>query len=1013
MRRSLLVVTVVAVVLGTVQGLVVNYASEKVPKFFTDDPWRPWLILALIVAALVIVALVTAAPRPPESAPPPSREARRRAKLASVLWDDVHSLAVNEEWRDSQFTELEAEVEVEAPARAWFRRRAAARVQRLPSLTEALRVREDSLVILEGEPGAGKSIALRHLAATMADEVRRRPTERSVLPFYLNLKNFEVRAGVSAADVERFVRDNLNPSRSRDIDRYLEERFDTDREQGRWLFLFDSFDEIPAILSATEAGPVIDAYVEAIAGFVGLGQSRAVIASREFRGPTRSGKPLLRVMPLSRERRERFIRNADLDAAVERTVLDGLDGMELQVQQLTDNPLFLSLFCEFVRATGSLPSSTHAVMESYVRTRLTRDRDRIEYRFAVEVDATRRVAEELAFVMLTEPDLGLTAGRAAITERLSRDIGSPVEEVDSAIGALLYCHLARYADAGARTRITFSHRRLQEYFATCAVIRGDGAVTPAQLLADGRWRETAVVILQSQRAELSTDLLSALEQRLLTAAGDESELWPPGALYLLDLMADALTPEDIAQHAVSEAADRILARAWERGSLLDRKWVVELCAAAGAEKAVEYLAGAFASESVWLRDEAYRQVRRAGPAAARLEPQIRQTLIDLSLDGRLWRERRSTRIQMQRLPFPGRLPQVADLLLAVPPVALVAGPLGMALLLPFLPGAGTRWLWGAAAAPLLFFETWAIRVFMASRSGLERHVRNRFSRFGVGSLEVKAAAMTVGIWVIGPLALFALMPAAIAAAESFRGAQPMLGTLAVAAALSALWLWLWPSAALLAARNEPPSRRRGWLALPSILAPALARNFAEYVRQRRRERRLKRAVRTRSWPAALLPYVGWLAAMAGYLTLIAFVPWALLLALIVPAGMVAVWLHKLWQRYRDRRVVSAFVARKAPAGVPEMRQAFDDLRTDEGVHRLVTEIRRKGLHRNPDLLPFLSFLGGALGHAGTTGGAPVEWARWWGEFRMKRSQLFRPSSETADELGRMLEEAKRDSAFRE
>ncbi|MFF5083737.1 NACHT domain-containing protein [Actinoplanes sp. NPDC000266] len=1012
MRRSLLVVTVVVVVLGTVQGLVVNYASEKVPAFFTDDPWRPWLILALIVAGLVIAALVTAPPQAPETAPPPSREARRRAKLASVLWDDVHSLAVNEEWRDSQFTELEAEVEVEAPARSWLRRRAAVRVRRLPSLTEALRVREDSLVVLEGEPGAGKSIALRHLAATMADEVRRRPAESSVLPFYLNLKNFDVRQGVSAADVERFVRDNLNPSRSRDIDRYLEERFDTDREQGRWLFLFDSFDEIPAILSATEAGPVIDAYVEAIAGFVGLGQSRAVIASREFRGPTRSGKPLLRVMPLSRERRERFIRNADLDAAVERTVLDGLDGMELQVQQLTDNPLFLSLFCEYVRATGSLPSSTHAVMESYVRTRLSRDRDRIEYRFAVEVDLTRRVAEEMAFVMLTEPDLGLTADRAAITGRLAERAGSSVDEVDSAIEALLYSHLLRYT--GARTRVTFSHRRLQEYFATCAVIRDDGAVTPAQLLSDGRWRETAVVILQTQRAELSTGLLSALEQRLLAA--DESTLWPPGTLYLLDLMADALTPEEIAQHPVSEAADRILARAWERGTLLDRKWVVELCAAAGAEKAVGYLAGAFAKESVWLRDEAYRQVRRVGPAAARLEPEIRQTLIDLSLDGRLWRERRSTRIQMQRLPSPGLLPQVADLLLAAPVAALVAGPLGMALIAPFMPGGGAPWLLVALAAPLLFLGTWAARLFMASTSGMERHVVHRFGRYGIGEIGVKSA-VTIGALFVAPLALTLPIVPLNAAVGAFRDDRPALGTMAVASALAALWLWLWPFGALSAARWKTPAHRRSWVTLPYRLVPILVRESLGSVRRRRAARRLARhdaGPGNRLTTAARL--AGWLGLMAGLLALIALVPWALFILAVVPAGLVATGIHRVWQRHRDRRTVSSFVARKSAAGVPEIQRAFDDLRTDAGVHLLVTEMRRHGLHRNPELGAFLSFLVIAFDSYArfrSTIGHHPEWDEWWRAFISGRFTMFGPSSETVDELGRMVEEAKRDVAFHE
>ncbi|XVU21255.1 NACHT domain-containing protein [Actinoplanes sp. CA-054009] len=1019
MRRSLLVVTVVVtVLLGTAQGLVVNYASEDVPAFFTDDPWRPWLILALVVAVLVIAALATAPPRPPEAAPPPSREARRLARLASVLWDDVHSLAVNEEWRDSQFTELEAEVEVEAPARAWFRRRAAARVQRLPSLTEALRVREDSLVILEGEPGAGKSIALRHLAATMADEVRRRPSERSVLPFYLNLKNLDVRAEVSAADVERFVRENLNPSRSRDIDRYLEERFDSDREQGRWLFLFDSFDEIPAILSATEAGPVIDAYVEAIAGFVGLGQSRAVIASREFRGPTRTGKPLLRVMPLSRARRERFIRSADLDPGDEQTLLDGVDGMGLQVQQLTDNPLFLSLLCEYVRNTGSLPQSAHAVIESYVRSRLTRDRDRIENRFAVDVNTTRRVAEELALLMLADPSMGLAASRSAITKRLTAQTAFSADDVESAMEALLYCHLVRYSETEARDRVTFAHRRLQEYFATCAVIRDESAVTPAQLLTDGRWRETAVVILQTQRAEHSVDLLSAIERRLWAAAGDQASLWPAGTLYLLDLMANALAPEDIAQHPVSRAANRILGRAWTEGSRLDQKWVIELCAAAGAEKAIGYLARGFASESMWLRDEAYRQVRRAGPEAATLEPEIRHALFDMSVDGRLRRERRSIRIQMQRLPFAGRLPQVVDLLLVGPAAAVVAGPLGIALLAPFASDAERLRLWAITpiAAVALLIGTWVFRLSRASDDKSEQLMRARFGRAGLDGETTQFALEGATILAVGMIAGVASLPT-VEFIRSHRESPALVASASVAA-LAAVLVWLWPFGALQAGHDGRPTRLRHWPALSAVLVW----NFLDKALRRLRSALSRRPsfdfpfwkalVRRVLSPKMIAPIL----IMAGIgIAAIIYRTVGLVLLLTILAGLAVTWVRRIWLRSGDRRVVSALIAVKAP-GVPAVQEALDSLRTEDGIHLFLSEVRRHQLHRDPEKAAFLSFLGVALSRRPRREDLADQrpaWVQWWLARGSHHQMLMNQSSGAADELGRILEEAHRAGAFRE
>jgi len=100
------------------------------------------------------------------------------------------------------------------------------------------------------------------------------------------------------------------------------------------------------------------------------------------------------------------------------------------------------------------------------------------------VDATRDFAEEMAFAMLSEPDLGLAADRDRIEERLER----AERPAKASIDALIYCGLLRVEDD---VLVTFSHRRVQEYFATCAVIRGRGHVTRTDLLTDGRWREIA------------------------------------------------------------------------------------------------------------------------------------------------------------------------------------------------------------------------------------------------------------------------------------------------------------------------------------------------------------------------------------------------------------------------------------------------------------------------------------------------------------------------------------------
>lgn len=67
----------------------------------------------------------------------------------------------------------------------------------------------------------------------------------------------------------------MSPGSSRD-------EFDWGLRTGTWLFLFDSFDEIPDILGSTETDTVVEEYADALFHFLhGMNQCRGVVASRE------------------------------------------------------------------------------------------------------------------------------------------------------------------------------------------------------------------------------------------------------------------------------------------------------------------------------------------------------------------------------------------------------------------------------------------------------------------------------------------------------------------------------------------------------------------------------------------------------------------------------------------------------------------------------------------------------------------------------------------------------------
>ncbi len=186
-----------------------------------------------------------------------------RRYFAEHIESEIIRLGRQEEWKDYRFTELEAEVEAEGQRRGFslipFLHRTSSGLRREKSLSKALASSQERLILVEGEPGSGKSIALRHVAQTMANRAKKARNTKSIIPLYINLKELERREGeaVDRILIETFVLGFLKRIRDRDIDKFLDEEFNVGLENGSWFFLFDSFDEIPEVLSSTEADATI------------------------------------------------------------------------------------------------------------------------------------------------------------------------------------------------------------------------------------------------------------------------------------------------------------------------------------------------------------------------------------------------------------------------------------------------------------------------------------------------------------------------------------------------------------------------------------------------------------------------------------------------------------------------------------------------------------------------------------------------------------------------------------
>ncbi len=309
------------------------------------------------------------------------RRVSRRRRFADHVESEIRRLNNLEAWSDYRFAELEAEVEAEGRQRIFsvmpFLQRSRSGLRREKSLSKALETSQERLILVEGEPGSGKSVALRHVAQSMAHKAMKARSAKNVIPIYINLKELKPEKG-EVADrnlIQAFVLKSLNRANDRDIEEFLESEFDKGLQEGTWLFLFDSFDEIPDVLSSTEADAVIRKYSDAISDFLhGLNLCRGIVASRQFRGPGQSGWPRFRILQLSEARRAELVRKADLGAELQTTIVGQLGIAGDEIRGMVSNPMFLGLLCDYMRSGHAFPQNAHSVYETYVETRLTRDK---------------------------------------------------------------------------------------------------------------------------------------------------------------------------------------------------------------------------------------------------------------------------------------------------------------------------------------------------------------------------------------------------------------------------------------------------------------------------------------------------------------------------------------------------------------------------------------------------------------------------------------------------------------
>jgi NACHT domain len=605
----------------------------------------------------------------------------RRRQFCNVLAADLATLAKAENWNDQYFADLEAEVEAEggyySSVLRRFLKRPSHGLRRVPSLIEALESSSEQTLLLVGEPGSGKSVALRHLAHQLARRGSRSSDLDAKVPLYLNLKELSISAqeNLNADFIKGFVLDNIRRGDA-DTAAYVREKWDEYRQRGIWFFLFDSFDEIPAVLHAPAGSTVIRGCSEAIRTFLeGMSSCRGIVASREFKGPDSLPWQKFRILNLSDRRQDELIERSFLESDQKKMVRQHLATSETTL--LRGNPLFLTLLCRYVKDELRVPANDQDLLGRHIVRLADRDQDYIKRKYDLSPSDLLVGARRLAVLLAETPSLSLAPTQAEILNAFVVDQGGTAK-IEDLLAALVDVKIGRSdireARAGDR-RFTFSHRRYQETLFVSYLAENPTHIPPRELLTNIRWREYTVALLQTEAYSVLASLMEEAGRLLEEIAvlqkpkairlefgghlgyytwGDENH-----AASLLSLLQEGLLRrEPLFRNRLAKQVTALLRPRWEMGDFEDRIKVLELGGLLEEGQLTEFLLYAVNSLSAELENIAFGKAEGVGEAPPDLVSWVRYQLSESILGAGNSSELRRTEALAARLPRSFKAQQV-------------------------------------------------------------------------------------------------------------------------------------------------------------------------------------------------------------------------------------------------------------------------------------------------------------------------------------------------------------------
>jgi NACHT domain len=633
---SLGILSTVALSFGFLQNFLQALLQEVNKKYFhLNIDWEnvnppAYLILGFTIIGITIINYffsrdnsAMGMPINPIDKDITDRDFKSKFKgVCAFLDSKMQTLDIETNWSIENFIPLDAEVEIITNNK---------KKRTITDLLGAIKkLKKERTFLVLGEPGSGKSVALRKLCR---DLLREEANTVYKIPLYINLKEWALTERwtnenlPTTESLENFILKNLT---GRGVDtgirRFFEIYYTRLYDLGRLYFILDSFDEIPAVLDEKENSKLIKKLSSVIYDFLKGSrdeQSQGILSSRNFRKPNSDyfqTKTTLEIRPFTEnkviESFAKQLNNAD-------DIVNIIFKDKRELSSIVRNPFLASLIIEFIRnhTNKSLPENLSEAYSSYLDKTLKDDNgieslDEYGLEYKDIIDGAIIFSQEMFERRSLEIPINTLRNKY------------PNLQIDSIIDILKSCRLGRGNNRDSN-KFSFVHRRFAEYFYVQYLIRNPDLVDIKSIPHDSQMRDA--LVLYCEVGEFSK--VKEIADYCWAEITNSKDVKKSNVIHCLRFLSDAFRGRiECIQHFRKDLANFLNDHLHQDIDIISLKIVIESVSLLEEKELDLIISKAMTFDNFWINDVAIKSCRHLNNISKELELKICQHINNMEID---------------------------------------------------------------------------------------------------------------------------------------------------------------------------------------------------------------------------------------------------------------------------------------------------------------------------------------------------------------------------------------------